>query len=112
VAEEDSFALPAGDADALPSSQSGWARQVRWDEIRRALGIVGSALTSRSFAKPVVLAVAALMLVAPVVIFCGYLSMGVLLLSPPLIATFLGGFVGLGLTRSEHWERQGTKEKL
>lgn len=74
------------------------------DKLRKAFIRAATALTSAGVARPLVFCVSMFMIIAPVVIFVRYLSNGTLLISPPLFLTFLGGFIGLALTKSEYWK--------
>ncbi|MGH7617567.1 MAG: hypothetical protein ACREPM_10095 [Gemmatimonadaceae bacterium] len=48
-------------------------------------------------------AMSVVMIALPVVVEVEYLRARIVLVSPPLLATFLAGFVGLGLSRRRFW---------
>jgi len=102
--EDEIFATP----DGVPVGGSGqteiWWLQVRADAIRRVLGFLRTTVVSRSFARLFLFLLGIFMIITPAVIFYRFLSNGVLFISPPLFVMFLGGFIGIGLARSEYWE--------
>jgi hypothetical protein len=107
VSSTGGYANPGDYADPAAGVVGGRRRSERVRALADKLGAISAkaatALKSASVMRPIVVCVSVLMIVFPVITFATYLWNGTLLISPPLLLTFLCGFVGLGLAKSENW---------
>lgn len=83
----------------------GWRRQRFWDKAARTLGLATASDARRWTATTALRVLGLSMIVGPVIAEVEYACVGVILVSPPLIAMFLAGFVGLGLSQAKYWRR-------
>jgi hypothetical protein len=88
----------------------GWLLQQFWDDVARAFGVTSTADAQREVTILLLRAMSLLMVAAPILIEVWYLAAGIVLISPPLLATFLAGFVGFGLSRRRLWRRISLNE--